>query len=126
MLNMSEFRDKSRSDAWDFSAFVRMYAMYLDERLEYRMQGQKYRSVSVNFSRDDALMESEAPMGDYWEAREREREEEKKEGSSSTAIVLRGTPVREMKLESLFFRVKTLQNLLERFLACRPTGTSVF
>lgn len=130
MLNMSDFRDKSRSDAWDFSAFVRTYAMYLDERLEYRMQGQKHRSVSVSCSRDDELIEAEAPMGDYVEDREREmererdRERERKEGSSSNSIFLQGgTPVREMKIDSLFFRVKILQNLLERFLACRPTGT---
>jgi ANTH domain len=126
MLNMSDFRDKSRSDAWDFSAFVRTYAMYLDERLEFRMQGQKHKSMSLNFIRDDALMEAEAPMGDYWDGRDREREGEKEEGSSITAIVLRGTPIREMKIESLFFRVKTLQNLLERILTCRPTGTCVF
>uniref|UniRef100_A0A0D3G7V7 ENTH domain-containing protein n=1 Tax=Oryza barthii TaxID=65489 RepID=A0A0D3G7V7_9ORYZ len=38
MLNMSDFCDRSRTDAWDFSAFVRTYAAYLDDRLEYRMQ----------------------------------------------------------------------------------------
>ncbi|KAJ4810817.1 ENTH/ANTH/VHS superfamily protein [Rhynchospora pubera] len=126
MLNMSDFRDKSRSDAWDFSAFVRTYAIYIDERLECRMQGQKHKNVSVSFIRDDASTEAEVPMGDCWEDRDREkeREREREEGSSSTAIVAQDTPVKEMKNESLFFKAKTLQNLLERFLACRPTGAA--
>ena len=38
LLNMSDFRDTSRSNSWDYSAFVRTYALYLDEQLEYRMQ----------------------------------------------------------------------------------------
>ncbi|OWM71367.1 hypothetical protein CDL15_Pgr027018 [Punica granatum] len=41
LLNMSDFRDTSRSNAWDYSAFVRVIALYLDERLDYRMQGRR-------------------------------------------------------------------------------------
>lgn len=36
LLNMSDFRDVSRSNSWDYSAFVRTYALYLDERLDFR------------------------------------------------------------------------------------------
>ncbi|KAF2302611.1 hypothetical protein GH714_040148 [Hevea brasiliensis] len=43
LLNMSDFRDASRSNSWDYSAFVRTYALYLDERLEFRMQGRRGR-----------------------------------------------------------------------------------
>lgn len=32
LLNLSDFRDDSHSNAWDYSAFVRTYALYLDER----------------------------------------------------------------------------------------------
>ncbi|CAF2116905.1 unnamed protein product [Brassica napus] len=35
---MSDFRDVSRSNSWDYSAFVRTYALYLDDRLDLRMQ----------------------------------------------------------------------------------------
>ncbi|KAG2260450.1 hypothetical protein Bca52824_079744 [Brassica carinata] len=37
-FNMSDFRDVSRSNSWDYSAFVRTYALYLDDRLDLRMQ----------------------------------------------------------------------------------------
>ncbi|GFY89170.1 ENTH/ANTH/VHS superfamily protein [Actinidia rufa] len=40
-LNMSDFRGTSRSNSWDYSAFVRTHALYLDEQLEYRMQYHK-------------------------------------------------------------------------------------
>ncbi|KAE8671196.1 Vacuolar iron transporter family protein [Hibiscus syriacus] len=36
ILNMSDFRDTSQSNSWDFSSFVRTYALYLDERLDTR------------------------------------------------------------------------------------------
>ncbi|KAF7803687.1 putative clathrin assembly protein [Senna tora] len=70
LLNMSDFRDSSKSNAWEFSAFVRTYALYLDERLEYNMQ------------------------------------------------------MREMRIDVLFAKMQHLQLLLERFLACRPTGAA--
>ncbi|MQM19442.1 hypothetical protein Taro_052444, partial [Colocasia esculenta] len=35
LLNMADFRDTSRSDSWNFSAFVRTFALYLDEHLEW-------------------------------------------------------------------------------------------
>ncbi|KAK9096347.1 hypothetical protein Sjap_021844 [Stephania japonica] len=41
MLNMADFRNTSRSASWDFSTFVRAYALYLDERLDFRMQMQR-------------------------------------------------------------------------------------
>lgn len=34
MLNMSHFRDDSSAGAWDYSAWVRAYALFLEERLE--------------------------------------------------------------------------------------------
>ncbi|XP_073109521.1 putative clathrin assembly protein At5g35200, partial [Elaeis guineensis] len=34
MLNVSHFRDDSSPNAWDYSAWVRTYALYLEERLE--------------------------------------------------------------------------------------------
>ncbi|KAJ6831265.1 putative clathrin assembly protein [Iris pallida] len=38
MLNMSHFKDDSSANAWDYSAWVRTYALFLEERLEcYRV-----------------------------------------------------------------------------------------
>lgn len=107
ILNMSDFRDNSKDNAWDFSAFVRTYALYLDERLEYRMQNRRGRRST--FGSDD---EDE-------EHREREKEREKEKEKEA---VLRSTPVSDMKVEQLFSRMQHLQLLLERFLAFRPTG----
>ncbi|KAJ3699002.1 hypothetical protein LUZ61_002707 [Rhynchospora tenuis] len=34
MLNMAHFKDDSSAEAWDYSAWVRSYALFLEERLE--------------------------------------------------------------------------------------------
>lgn len=39
LLNLSDFRDDSHSNAWDYSAFVRTYGLYLDERLDCSILG---------------------------------------------------------------------------------------
>ncbi|GMQ07088.1 hypothetical protein CsSME_00051436 [Camellia sinensis var. sinensis] len=35
VLNMSDFRDEAHSNSWDHSGFVRTYALYLDQKLEF-------------------------------------------------------------------------------------------
>ncbi|MQL93006.1 hypothetical protein Taro_025636 [Colocasia esculenta] len=105
LLDMSDFRDTSRSDPWDFSAFVRTYALYLDERLEYRMQGRR----AHRGARPAAAVPSGGDQGEQ-------------EGAPPSSV--RSTPVREMKPERVFSKAQRLQRLLERFLACRPTGAA--
>lgn len=95
LLNMSDFRDASRSNSWDFSAFVRTYALYLDERLEFSMQGRRGKRSMFGIDEDE------------------------EEVGSSYA---KSTPVRDMKSDNIFSRIQHLQQVLERFLACRPTG----
>ncbi|MQL88675.1 hypothetical protein Taro_021235 [Colocasia esculenta] len=102
LLNMADFRDTSRSDSWDFSAFVRTFALYLDEHLEFRMQGRRIRPGKT---RRAFVVEEE-------------------EESETTPPSSRSTPIREMKTDRIFARTQSLQQLLERFLACRPTGTA--
>ncbi|XP_073041522.1 putative clathrin assembly protein At1g03050 [Primulina eburnea] len=110
LLNMSDFRDVSgKSDAWDYSAFVRTYALYLDEKLEFRMQGRRGKRSGFSCSKEEE--EDGGSRGGSG-------------GGSSSAVVVRGTPVREMKIEKLFSRVHHLMQLLERFLACKPTGAA--
>ncbi|CAL9177416.1 unnamed protein product [Musa hybrid cultivar] len=105
MLNMSHFRDSSGSDAWDFSAFVRTFALYLDERLDYRMHGRrKRRSSRSNIYEEEVDEETAAAT----------------EAASSKA----STPVKEMTTDHVFARTRHLQHMLERFLACRPTGAA--
>ncbi|KAK9110397.1 hypothetical protein Sjap_018457 [Stephania japonica] len=139
LLNMSDFRDKSKSRAWDYSAFVRTYALYLDEQLEYRTQGRKGRSrsrstvVSVSSVGEDAApVDVEGDEGDHHHHHHHHHHEGEGEGEddeyvaersgSSTGSTAIATPVRGMKTERIFTKTMHLQQLLERFLACRPTG----
>ncbi|TYG85656.1 hypothetical protein ES288_A13G072600v1 [Gossypium darwinii] len=102
ILNLSDFRDTSRYRSWDFSAFVRTYALYLDEKLEYNIQdrrGEKTKTATI--------------------ANENKEEEnnEKESGAKSSHF-------RDMKTEQIFTTSQQLQQLLERFLACRPIGAA--
>lgn len=108
ILNMSDFRDSSKSNSWDFSSFVRTYALYLDEKLEYRMQNRRGKRSAFGTCEDDEDEQREMERG-----REKEKEKES---------MPRSTPLRDMKMEQIFSRMQHLQLLLERFLACRPTG----
>lgn len=119
LLNMSDFRDKrSNSGAWDFSAFVRTYALYLDEQLEFRMHGRnrrRRRTLSI--------------ISGYEENEDQFEEEVNNETcatttTTNTSSARTTTPVREMKTERIFTRTQHLQNLIDRFLACRPTGAA--
>ncbi|KAG8368713.1 hypothetical protein BUALT_Bualt15G0074400 [Buddleja alternifolia] len=107
LLNMSDFRDtfSKSKNAWDYSAFVRTYALYLDEQLEFRMQGRRGKHSGYGYHAE----EEEGGGGG---------------GANATAMVVRGTPVREMKIDAIFSRVHHFMQLLERFLACRPTGAA--
>ncbi|KAK9111366.1 hypothetical protein Scep_018885 [Stephania cephalantha] len=140
LLNMSDFRDKSKSRAWDYSAFVRTYALYLDEQLEYRTQGKKgrrrrrSRSVLSTVSSSAGEDATSAPVvegdeGDHHEVEggeggdEDDDDENVERSRSSTAgSTAIATPVRGMKTERIFAKTMHLQQLLERFLACKPTG----
>ncbi|WCJ37492.1 ENTH/ANTH/VHS superfamily protein [Euphorbia peplus] len=39
ILNLATFRDDSNSSPWDYTAFVRMFALYLDDRLDCSVRG---------------------------------------------------------------------------------------
>ncbi|KAJ4953643.1 hypothetical protein NE237_030475 [Protea cynaroides] len=95
VLNMSDFRDTSQSNSWDYSSFVRTFALYLDQRLEFRMHGRRGRGNGLGYDDDEREV---------------------------VPLSVKTTPVRELKTERIFIRVQHLQQLLERFLACRPTG----
>ncbi|KAB2610646.1 clathrin coat assembly protein AP180 [Pyrus ussuriensis x Pyrus communis] len=43
ILNLSNFRDDSNSCPWDYTAFVRTFALYLDERLDCFLTGKLQR-----------------------------------------------------------------------------------
>ncbi|CAH9074689.1 unnamed protein product [Cuscuta epithymum] len=98
LLNMCDFRDSSRSeDSWDFSAFVRTYALYLDEQLELRMQNHRRRRKQ---------------RGRRLGYDDREADEEE----------VAASPLQEMKIEMVYSRIHHHVQILQRFLACKPTG----
>ncbi|KAK7400280.1 hypothetical protein VNO78_11484 [Psophocarpus tetragonolobus] len=110
LLNMSDFRDNAKHNSWDFSAFVRTYALYLDERLEYRMQNRRGKRSRFAFDEDEE------------ESIKRERGRYIRDRDNKDREIVRATPIGDMKTEELFSKMQHLQLLLERFLACRPTG----
>ncbi|KAL5559788.1 hypothetical protein UlMin_035999 [Ulmus minor] len=154
LLNLSDFRDEAHSSSWDHSAFVRTYALYLDQRLELMLFERKIgggsgggggsgedrfggRDGNANFrsppprayeydyrdsrggaggggygSYGGSGMRRSRSFGDMSESVGREGREEKR-------VV---TPLREMKPEGIFAKMAHMQRLLDRFLACRPTG----
>ncbi|KAG0487534.1 hypothetical protein HPP92_009629 [Vanilla planifolia] len=127
LLNMSDFRDEAHSSSWDHSAFVRTYALYLDQRLECVIQDNKQSGAigggSSHSPRDQQQWRSPVAYhySDYGDP--------DPYGRSSTHTLPRQgeekrlmTPLREMKPEQVLDRMHQLQQLLDRFLACKPVG----
>ncbi|CAJ1935988.1 unnamed protein product [Sphenostylis stenocarpa] len=111
LLNLSDFRDNSKYNSWEFCAFVRTFALYLDERLEYTMQSKRgKRSRFAHEEEEEETIEKEREKGRCSREREKDRE------------IVKVTPICEMKTNDLFSKMQHLQLVLERFLACRPTG----
>lgn len=98
LLDMSDFQDAAWANSWDFSAFVRAYALYLREQLDSQMQEREGRLDMFSYARDED------------------------DHSSPGAIVVRTTPIREMENHQIYSRIQHLMKLLDSFLACRPTG----
>uniref|UniRef100_A0A7N0ZXU1 ENTH domain-containing protein n=1 Tax=Kalanchoe fedtschenkoi TaxID=63787 RepID=A0A7N0ZXU1_KALFE len=118
LLNLSDFRDNSQSNSWDFSAFVRTYALYLDEKLEFRMQGRRGKRSAFVVEEEEDLRHSPSPSRGGRDSRDGGDHRHDRQ------VAVRATPVREMKADQLFSRTHHLQQLLERVLACRPTGAA--
>ena len=93
ILNLTNFRDDSNSCPWDYTAFVRTFALYLDERLDCFLTGKLQRRFSVS--------------------------EREKNGQTSRKM---NPPVRDMKPGMLIDRITNWQRLLDRAVATRPTG----
>lgn len=151
LLNMSDFRDEAHSSSWDQSAFVRTYAMYLDQRLELILFDRKTGSGSGScaggsshgngddrfggrdnfqsppprsYEHDYGDFRGDNGYGNYGMTRRT-----RSYGDVSEAAGRDGreekktvTPLREMKPERILGKMGHLQRLLDRFLSCRPTG----
>lgn len=152
LLNMSDFRDEAHSSSWDHSAFVRTYAMYLDQRLELMLFDRKGGSAGAGGGSAHGEIERYGARGDFRSPPPRPYEyndygdyrgesghggygmtrRTRSFGDMSEAVGRDGrdgreersavTPLREMKPERIFGKMTHLQRLLDRFLSCRPTG----
>ncbi|XP_076951255.1 putative clathrin assembly protein At2g01600 [Bidens hawaiensis] len=94
VLQLATFKDDSSSIAWDCSAWVRTYGLFLEERLEC-FKVLKYDIESENIPRSA-------------------KGEDK--GYSRT---------RDLDCEKLLEQLPSLQQLLNRLMACRPEGGAV-
>ncbi|CAO2815046.1 unnamed protein product [Amaranthus hypochondriacus] len=96
ILNLNSFRDdSSKSCPWDFTAFVRTFALYLEERLECFVTGKLQRRTAYNQSDD-------------------------RRGHSRKNEPI----VRDMKPSVLLDRILHWQKLLDRAIATQPTGAA--
>ncbi|KAJ0245056.1 Clathrin coat assembly protein AP180 [Hirschfeldia incana] len=98
ILNLSSFRDDSNSCPWDYTAYVRTFALYLDERLDCFLTGKLQRRYT---NRDHQTSSS---------------------SKSRFNPKLNEPAVRDMKPVMLLDKITYWQRLLDRAIATRPTG----
>ncbi|CDY53396.1 BnaAnng12440D [Brassica napus] len=99
ILNLSTFRDDSNSCPWDYTAFVRTFALYLDERLDCFLTGKLQRRYT-NRDQTGRITTSK----------------------SRFSPKLNEPAVRDMKPVMLLDKITHWQRLLDRAIATRPTG----
>ncbi|XAR69382.1 hypothetical protein NMG60_11000932 [Bertholletia excelsa] len=140
LLNMSDFRDEAHSNSWDHSAFVRTYAMYLDQKLElilferkqtsggggeierFGSREERWRSPPNRaYEYDYNEFRDEPGSGNYGMRRSRSFGDVREAPREEMKDV---TPLRDMTPERIFGKMGHLQRLLDRFLSCRPTGVA--
>ncbi|KAM7256074.1 hypothetical protein ACFE04_011815 [Oxalis oulophora] len=131
LLNMSDFRDEAHSSSWDQSAFVKMYSLYLDQKLELILFDKKSSGGTSGSNRGEDRFRSPQRRGyehDYsgrgesnygMERRTRSYGDVNDAAAADNKTV---TPLRDMKPERIYAKMGHLQRLLDRFLSCRPTG----
>ncbi|XP_012571733.1 clathrin coat assembly protein AP180 [Cicer arietinum] len=98
ILNLSSFKDDSNSSPWDYTAFIRTFALYLDERLDCFLTGKLQRRFTYNNS-------------NFQDKNQRNK--------------LSNEPgIGEMKPTLIINRIIYWQKLLDRAIGTRPTGSA--
>ncbi|KAK6151734.1 hypothetical protein DH2020_014369 [Rehmannia glutinosa] len=105
ILNMSDFRDEAHSNSWDHSGFVRSFALFLDQKLEFMVYERKLSGGGGNDERTKYV----DGYGDSNDSRKQSNEM---------------TPVKELRPVKVLERLNQLLRLLDRFLASKPTGAA--
>ncbi|KAM0923960.1 hypothetical protein ACQ4PT_005186 [Festuca glaucescens] len=99
LASLADFRDEAHSASWDHSNFVRAYALYLDDRVRFLL-ALLPTPRTVRFADDYAYDRAASPALDMT------------------------VSVHDMDAESLLARARQLLHLIDRSLACRPTGAA--
>ncbi|XP_057429506.1 clathrin coat assembly protein AP180 [Lotus japonicus] len=98
ILNLSSFKDDSNSSSpWDYTAFIRTFALYLDERLDCFLTGKLQRRFTYH---------------------NRFHEKHQRKNLSNEP------GIRDMKPAMVLDRMPHWQRLLDRAIATRPTGSA--
>lgn len=116
LLNLSNFRDDSHSNAWDYSAFVRTYALFLDELLDYNVNGKPQLESKSFHNRASSYDDGYGSFneGHRFDVGRRQMSERNRKSTS----------VKDMTPHELLEKIPLMQRMLERILACRPTGAA--
>ncbi|XP_022769951.1 clathrin coat assembly protein AP180-like [Durio zibethinus] len=96
ILNLSNFRDYSNSSPYDYTAFVRSFSFYLDERLDCFVTGKLQRRFT----------------------------NKERQSSYPRSHRVKQQPVRDLKPPMLLDRISYWQRLLDRAIATKPTGAA--
>ena len=98
VLNMSDFRDEAHSNSWDHSGFVRTYASYLDQKLDFIVYERKLNGGEEKKRYDDGYGEVRDEPSYGMERRTRSYDDlnEDASGRGEKKVV---TPLRQMKPE---------------------------
>ncbi|XP_054817778.1 uncharacterized protein LOC129317486 [Prosopis cineraria] len=96
ILNLSGFRDDSSSSPWEYTAFVRLMALYLDERLDCFLTGKLQRRITFK---------NQSPFKNHHH----------KMFNDTVGI-------KDMKPAMLLDKITYWQRLLDRAIGTRPTG----
>ncbi|KAK7306626.1 hypothetical protein VNO77_44577 [Canavalia gladiata] len=97
ILNLSSFKDDSNSSPWDYTAFIRTFALYLDERLDCFLTGKLQRRFTYHNL--------------FHEKKQRNK--------------LSDEPgIKDMKPTLVLDRIPHWQTLLDRAIGTRPTGSA--
>ncbi|GMH10844.1 hypothetical protein Nepgr_012685 [Nepenthes gracilis] len=144
LLNMSDFRDEAHPNSWDHSAFVRAYALYLDQRLELMLFERKQGGNERGSSGHGGEIVRYEPREDRWRSPPSRYDYDYREFGGGPGNGRSGmrrtrsfgdfsetagreenktlTELKDMKPEQIFAKMGHLQNLFDRFLSCRLTG----
>jgi len=97
ILNLSGFRDDSNSSPWDYTAFIRTFALYLDERLDCFLTGKLQR----RFTYDNRFHQMN----------------QANKASNEPGI-------KDMKPTMVLDKITHWQRLLDRAIGTKPTGSA--